>query len=169
VNQQRDMRLESYLSKQTTYVFWVLLELWVWQCITASVLPQILLMSRFLYSWVKAFSHTGTLFLQDTLMANHLILLQTSLRCKVNSHFDDTDIRGPPLSFPSLLCFVALVYQSLDDWATGWVIGVRFPAGIRIFFCHRLHTDSGSHPASCAMSTGPLSRGIKRKEREADH
>jgi len=35
----------------------------------------------------------------------------------------------------------------------GWTIGVRIPAGAGKFFRHRVHTDSGAHPASYPMGT----------------
>jgi hypothetical protein len=50
-------------------------------------------------------------------------------------------------------------------------IGVRSPAGAEDFsssLC--VQTDSGAHPASCAMGTGgPFSGGKARPGRDADH
>jgi hypothetical protein len=55
----------------------------------------------------------------------------------------------------------------LDDRA----IGVRSPAGAKDFsssLC--VQTDSGAHPASCAMGTaGPFPGGKARPGRDADH
>jgi hypothetical protein len=55
----------------------------------------------------------------------------------------------------------------LDDRA----IGVRPPAGATDFssiFC--VQTGSGAHPASCPLSTGGLSPGVKeRLGRDANH
>jgi hypothetical protein len=41
--------------------------------------------------------------------------------------------------------------------ATGITAGVRFPARVRDFSLHVVHTGSGAHPASYAMVT----RGVK--------
>jgi hypothetical protein len=55
----------------------------------------------------------------------------------------------------------------LDDRA----IGVRYPAGAKDFSSNLcVQTSSGAHPASCPMSTGVLSPGVKaRPGRDADH
>jgi hypothetical protein len=51
---------------------------------------------------------------------------------------------------------------------TGWMAGVRFPAGARDFsILHSVHTGSGAHPASYPM--GDLSLGVKRPGRETNH
>jgi hypothetical protein len=54
--------------------------------------------------------------------------------------------------------------------ATGWMIGVGFPAGAGNFpLHHRVQTGSGAHPASYPMCTGGSFPGVKWPGREADH
>jgi hypothetical protein len=50
------------------------------------------------------------------------------------------------------------------------MIGVRFPEGTENFSTHhRVHTGSGTHPASYPMGTEGSFPGGKASEREADH
>ena len=47
--------------------------------------------------------------------------------------------------------------------------GVRIPAGVRDFSLLQIvQTGSGPHPASCSVSTGVHSPGIKRRGRDVD-
>jgi hypothetical protein len=55
------------------------------------------------------------------------------------------------------------------DSPLGWTTAARFPEGARIFSLrHRVHTGSGSHPASNPAGTEFLSSRIKRPDREAE-
>jgi hypothetical protein len=52
----------------------------------------------------------------------------------------------------------------------GLTTEVRIPAVEKDFSLNlRVQTDSEVHPVSCPMSTGVLSSGVKRPEREANH
>jgi hypothetical protein len=57
------------------------------------------------------------------------------------------------------------VAQAVQCLTTGWMIGVRSPAGAEDFSSSPcVHTGSGAHPASCPMGTVPgvISPGGKR-------
>jgi hypothetical protein len=70
---------------------------------------------------------------------------------------------------------MTVVNGSLDSsavqrWDTGWMIGVRDPAGAGNFsFHHRVQTGSGAHPASYPIGTRGSFPGGKAAGREADH
>jgi hypothetical protein len=64
------------------------------------------------------------------------------------------------------LAQVAVSDYGLDDQA----IGVRSPAGQRIFPLACVQTSSGAHSAYCTMGTGgPFPGGKARTGRDADH
>jgi hypothetical protein len=49
----------------------------------------------------------------------------------------------------------AAIAQSLERRATGWMVGVRFSAGITHFsLLHSMQRGSGDHPALCTMGNG---------------
>jgi hypothetical protein len=81
-------------------------------------------------------------------------------------------IHGGALFLPVLsaslfiLCFAIRTSSVVQRWATGWMMGVRVPAGVRNFSLHhRVQNGSGAHPDSYPVVSG----GLKRPEREADH
>jgi hypothetical protein len=59
--------------------------------------------------------------------------------------------------------------QSVLQRATGWMAGVRFPAGTRHFLFSSVQTSYVAHPASITMGSAAISSGMKRPELEADH
>jgi hypothetical protein len=63
------------------------------------------------------------------------------------------------------------IAESIQRRATGWTAGVRLPATkITLFFLHKVHTNSGAHPASYTMGIGvSLSPRVKRPGCEAEY
>jgi hypothetical protein len=60
------------------------------------------------------------------------------------------------------------IAQSVHRRATGWMAGVRFPAGQEIFL-YSVQTCRGVHPVSYPMGKGEVSSGVKTPGREAYH
>jgi hypothetical protein len=68
------------------------------------------------------------------------------------------------------VCVTAGIAQSVLRLATGWTIGVRFPAGAGNFsFRHRVHTGSRPTQPPIRWVQDALSLGVNRPGREADH
>jgi len=52
----------------------------------------------------------------------------------------------------------------------GWRTDVKVPEGVGIFFLrHRVHTDSGAHPASSPTGGEFSGKEVKRLRHEAEH
>jgi len=61
-------------------------------------------------------------------------------------------------------------HRRFSDWATGWVIQcLNHSWGMRFYLLQNIQIDSGAHPASCSISRGTLSLGIKWPGCEPDH
>jgi len=68
-------------------------------------------------------------------------------------------------SFVSLYLLQLAIFMSLSvTKVTGWMAGVWFQAGTRIFLCSCVQTSSGAYPASCIIHMV-----IKQPDCEGDH
>lgn len=74
-----------------------------------------------------------------------------------------------PCSVPEIFIYLFLFLMDRDcvvSTATGLRArrpGARIPAGARDLFRQgKVQTSSGTHPASCSVGTGVVSRGVKR-------